>query len=215
MGVIFDQKNSTQFKDTRSQLDAVKEQYEVQGRDPAYRQAVQRWHRKQSKQLIRSGNRETERTIRHEGAHQLFYTYGVHSKYHLENLWLLEGLATYCENRYLGQQPEYYVAHLKQSAPLGHLPAFSKLVNFRSGKGFVGLVRADDQGLAYAQSWFLVAYLMKKPHRDAFFDYIRYVREVSHRPSLIDTPRVEVLCRFLGLEVTEFDEQLATEVSRL
>ena len=102
---------------------------------------------------MNQADHETWETIRHEGAHQLFYNYGIHSRYRFENDWLIEGLAVYCETRPLGSTESGRASVLKKSLRDGKLLSPESLVNLRSVKGLFALDDPDQISLAYMESW--------------------------------------------------------------
>lgn len=120
----------------------------------------------------------TERLVRHEGAHQLFHSYGIHSRSGLEPTWLTEGLAEYCEPSVFGG---YHfalaerLARLRQSHSL--LP-LKTLLAHHDAAGFFSLGE-DGTDAAYAQSWALVYFLMQDEFRSRFFDYIKRNRALE------------------------------------
>ncbi len=130
-------------------------------------------------ELISEAKTMTERLIRHEGAHQLFHSYGIHSPYRPEPTWLIEGLAVYCEPAGIGR---YHSAIAERFAQLREdrspIPLES-LVNHRSSRGFLAFGRERTE-LAYAQSWALVYFLMQDEYREKFYRYIRHYSNVSN-----------------------------------
>lgn len=135
-------------------------------------------------------------TIRHEAAHQLFYTYGVHSRHRMENEWLIEGLASYCETPRVGSVDGNQVVLLENARRAGQLIPIKELVNHHDDNGLMAYKPAE---LAYAQSWSLVHLLMQPAHREAFFAYIRHVRTPGTYKDLRESTRMDVLCRHLEL----------------
>ena len=135
-------------------------------------------------------------TIRHEAAHQLFYAYGVHSVHNIENDWLIEGLACYCETPRVGGSDAGQVSMLLRALANGTTLPLSSLINHH---GQDGLLACKPAELAYAQAWSLVHLLMTDAFRDRFFNYIRFVRAPESFPAVRTPPRIELLCRHLQL----------------
>lgn len=213
--VIYDRKSSKQIKNAEKQLSSMKNQIEQRYNSRKVRNAVQVWHQSEARHLQQNANQSNRKTLRHEGAHQLFYTYGVHSNHHAENLWLIEGLAVYCENVRIGNRPLSRIGSLREAASLQrHIP-FPKLINFRSPRGFGGIGPSDDAVLqAYAQSWFVVDFAMRR-HKDGLFDYIRYVRDPRNVGPLGKQSRFATLSRFLDMRPSELDRALNDDLKRL
>jgi len=142
-------------------------------------------------------------TIRHEAAHQLFFTYGIHSRHRVENEWLIEGLASYCETPRLGGVDPVQLRLLTDSYSQETLIPIAHLVNHRSEGGLLAYKPAE---LAYAQAWSLVHFLMSDEHRTAFFAYIRYLRSTQSFSEVCKKSRIEILCRHIGISPTQLDQ---------
>src|SRR5579862_40832 len=80
-----------------------------------------------------------ERLIRHEGAHQLFHAYHVHSRFGLEPTWLTEGLAQYCETPEIGRYHAALADHVTRALKAGQLLPLKTLLNHRDSSGFFAL----------------------------------------------------------------------------
>ncbi len=119
-----------------------------------------------------------ERLIRHEGAHQLFHAYHVHSRFGLEPTWLTEGLAQYCETPEIGRYHATLADHVTRARKAGQLLPLKMLLNHHDSSGFFALGDGNIE-LAYAESWALVYMLMQDEYRDRFFDYIKSYRDVE------------------------------------
>jgi hypothetical protein len=143
--------------------------------------------------------------LRHEGAHQLFHTYGVHSDSGVEHLWLVEGLASYFEEKD-GQATKMRVDELRAVGNPQAL-AFPKLVNFASREGIGSLGSQTEIDLFYPKAWVVVDHLMKK-RREPFFAYIRYVRDPANEAALDDASDFALLSRFVGVSETELQGEL-------
>jgi hypothetical protein len=150
---------------------------------------------------------QTRMTVRHEGAHQLFFTYGIHSRHHAENSWLIEGLASYYETAPPGGPQPKRRELLKSSLRDHNLIPLADLVNSRSPRGLYAFWGDRRVHLAYAQSWALVSFLMREQHRERFFDYLRYVRDPANIDELAGTPRIDLLAQSLGLKTDELEKR--------
>jgi Protein of unknown function (DUF1570) len=120
-----------------------------------------------------------ERLIRHEGAHQLFHAYHVHSRFGLEPTWLTEGLAQYCETPEIGRYHSTLAERVMRARKGGQLLPLKTLLNHRDPSGFFALGEGNIE-LAYAESWALVYMLMQDEYRVRFFDYIKSYRDVEN-----------------------------------
>jgi len=120
-----------------------------------------------------------ERLIRHEGAHQLFHAYHVHSRFGLEPTWLTEGLAQYCETPEIGRYHSTLADRVTRARKAGQLLPLETLLNHRDPSGFFALGEGNIE-LAYAESWALVTMLMQDGFRDHFFDYIKSYRDIDN-----------------------------------
>jgi len=120
-----------------------------------------------------------ERLIRHEGAHQLFHAYHVHSRFGLEPTWLTEGLAQYCETPEIGRYHATLADRVMRARKAGQLLPLKTLLNHRDPSGFFALGEGNIE-LAYAESWALVYMLMQDECRVRFFDYVRSYRDVDN-----------------------------------
>lgn len=138
-------------------------------------------------------------TIRHEGAHQLFYSCGVHSDFHAEHPWLTEGLAVYCETPEPGEVDPLRAKLLQRMAQDNALIPLERLVDEHGPDGlqiFGSLLRVD---LAYCQSWALVGMLMQDTYRKDFFRYLEYIRQPGHVNKIAGKRAWEILLRQLAL----------------
>jgi len=120
-----------------------------------------------------------ERLIRHEGAHQLFHAYHVHSRFGLEPTWLTEGLAQYCETPEIGRYHATLAERVARARKAGQLLPLKTLLNHRDPSGFFALGEGHTE-LAYAESWALVYMLMQDEWRARFFDYIKSYRDIDN-----------------------------------
>ena len=148
---------------------------------------------------------ETHQTLRHEGAHHFLFKYGIHSDFHAENPWLIEGLACYFESETPGDLVSTYVNALKAGSDYGRFIPLDELVNYRSPDGIMHLEGRFD--LSYAQSWALVRMLMRADLRPGFFQYMRFIRNPANLGDLAHRPRIALLADQLGLSISELESR--------
>ncbi len=154
----------------------------------------------------------TERVIRHEGAHQLFYCFGVHSRFGLEPTWLVEGLAEYCEPAEIGRWHAALAQRVAKARDTKTLLPLEKLLNHQNAAGFFAL-GADQAEIAYAQSWSLVYFLMEDEHRPAFLDLIRTYRDGN--PNHPVTDHAGLLCKTARTDLAALDADWRRFIARL
>ena len=203
--VIYDQANSQWVDQASQQIDGQRKAYSAYATQRGAGVALHEWHQSAKRTLGSIAERANRMILRHEGAHQLFHTYGVHSEHGSEHLWLIEGLAAYCEERE-GTGRNLRVEEL-QAVPDARALPFPKLVNFASRDGIGSLGGASEIDLFYPKAWLVVDHLMRK-HREAFFAYVRHVRDPAHQAELEDAEDFEVLSRFLNLSADELQREL-------
>jgi hypothetical protein len=191
--VFFNQQGSSAMKNSGVALRSKEKQYLAQARKYGGEERVRQWARQSEKMMLQAAEDETRRTVRHEAAHQLFYTLGIHSSIRLENTWLVEGLAAFCEPRKPGEVEGLRLSMLKAASASDDLVPLDILVNSRSTGGFLGLTDDYDSALTYGQSWALVHMLLQSPYREGFFDYIRHVRNPQNLKSLLKGDRYQLL----------------------
>jgi hypothetical protein len=131
-----------------------------------------------------------ERLVRHEGAHQLFHAYHIHSRYGLEPTWLTEGLAQYCETPEIGRYHATLAERVTRAQKAGQLLPLETLLNHRDASGFFALGEGRVE-LAYAESWALVYMLMQDGVRPQFFDYVKSYRDISTYRQITAVERAE------------------------
>ena len=205
--VIYDQANSQWVDQASQQIDGQREAYRDYAAQRGAGIALHEWHQSARRTLGSIAERANRMILRHEGAHQLFHTYGVHSQQGVEHLWLIEGLASYCEERD-DQGTKMRVEELK-AVPDPHALPFPELVNFASREGINSLGGQAEIDLFYPKAWIVVDHLMKR-HREEFFAYVRHVRDPANEAVLNETSDFALLSRFLGVS----QEQLQSELER-
>jgi hypothetical protein len=204
--VIYDQANSQWVDEASQQIDGQRDAYRDYASERGTDVALHEWHQSAKRTLGSIAVRANRMILRHEGAHQLFHTYGVHSETGAEHLWLVEGLAAYCEEQ--DGQGSMRVDELKAVADPYAL-SFPRLVNFARREGINSLGDQAQIDVFYPKAWLVVDHLMKR-HREPFFRYIRYVRDPANQAALDDADDFELLSRFVGVS----QEQLQSELER-
>lgn len=211
--VVFDQKTSKWARQATREVNKMKAVHRRKAVRHGDLAGLERWHDSVTGRIHADAARANRAILRHEGAHQLFFNYGVHSEHVAEHPWLIEGLASFCEDRFGGEDG----GRADDARDRKRRASFAALVNFESQTDFGGRSdsgrggglgpNADVVGDAYAQSWFLVQHLMQN-HRDAFFEYIRFVRDPANRRELRRASRFELLSGFLGRAPRKLEREL-------
>lgn len=155
---------------------------------------------------------QTLAIARHEAAHQLFFTYGVHSRHRIENEWLIEGLACYCESATLGEADPELVAPLAHGSALNQDIPIRELVNHRCHGGLLGYKTTE---MAYGESWSLVHHLMQPENRNQFFAYLRYVRDPANFDAVRKAERFALLAEFYNVDTRELATRWQAHVDTL
>lgn len=163
-------------------------------------------HQRLESHIRDQASMETLSTLRHEGAHYLSYTYGVHSWIHTENAWLIEGLAAYFESATPGASISSYNQSLWKMETQGRVPTLERLLSVRLPADFTSVMPEIKAHEAYALSWSLFLFCMQEPRREAFFAYLRYLQEPEDIPTLMETPRVLLLSNALSLTPDELEK---------
>jgi hypothetical protein len=203
--VIYDQANSQWVDQASQQIDGQREAYRDYAAQRGAGIALHEWHQSAKRTLGSIAERANRMILRHEGAHQLFHTYGVHSEEGVEHLWLIEGLAAYCEEK--GDPGAKMRAEELKAVDDPHALAFPELINFASREGIGSLGGAAEIDLFYPKAWLVVDHLMKR-HREPFFEYVRYVRDPANQAALEDTTDFALLSGFVGLSQDQLHDEL-------
>jgi hypothetical protein len=174
--------------------------------EPRARQHLAAWR----SQVASEARSLHERLLRHEGAHQLFHAHRLHSAAGVEPTWLTEGLAQYCETPVIGRYHMALANRLTAARRAGTLLALRELLNHRAADGFFDLGE-DRVEIAYAQSWALVYWLMREPHRDRFYRLLQEYRQASH----FEPQPAETLAQCLGIPFAELEHRWQAFLDRL
>ena len=213
--IVFNQITSDQLKEAKRELEQLESLYRdgAASREELDRLAL--WRSDVARNILGHAERQTVYTLRHEGAHQLLFTYGVHSTQHAENSWLIEGLAVYCEQERIGDLPRDRVALMKRGLRDATLIPLKELVGSRSARGLFVFGNEERVWMAYTQSWALVHFLMQHKFRDQFFAYIGQIRDPAFVEQLAATPRIEMIAAAIGLSPDQFERRFTTYIQRM
>lgn len=196
--VVFNQYHSAFARQMRSEINAELANLIENSRSSEERRSLEQTRFRVEEQIRRRGQQETLATLRHEAAHHLSYTYGVHSWFHAENGWLIEGLAVYFESDPPGEITPTHLNTLINLRESGRIPPLAQLINIRKPSGFEAELPGLKSYEAYALSWVLFRYLMQESRRDAFFTYLQYIRDPAHLRQLVNISREKLLARHMG-----------------
>ena len=213
--IVFNQKSSEQIRNVQEMLERQESYYRSMRGGGDYSAKVDAWKKDAQKNIARFAEEQTMTSIRHEGAHQLMFTYGVHSRNRVENEWIVEGLASYCEVPSIGDYDPIRVALLKKALEDGTVIPLEKLVNFRSVQGLTAIGSPERAEMAYHEAWALVHWLMQYDHQERFFEYIRFVRDMGNYRQVRKTPAYDLLCQMMQIDPTEFENLWKQHVQNL
>ncbi len=212
--IVYNQATSERIRLVQEQLDKEYEKHRAKAPGNASYEGLEAWRARTSKMVGQFAEEQTLSSVRHEGAHQLFYTLGVHSETRMENEWLVEGLATYCESANIGDFDAERAGVLRKAAAEDKLIPLEELLAVRHSTGLMSLKDSDRISVAYSQSWLLVHLLMRPPYRTGFFNYIRFVREPSNWGEIQHADPLALLCRFLGVSPDQFSDRWVVALAK-
>lgn len=214
--VVYHAAESETVADARNRMSAeeqrVREQYINR---PDLEPQIQRWKNEMEQSIAAFAREQTLRSLRHEGAHQLLFSLGVHAAEAPCGEWLYEGLAAWCEVSPIGSFNSERVATLKDARDKGIWIPLEDLMSRRSPSGFLGMEEPARIALAYAESWALVSYLMEHPRRSGFFEYLRFLRSRENWDEAYAASPLTLLCRFLDAEPKIFEADWKGGVRRM
>jgi len=213
--ILFNEKGAEYMKDITASLSETGTTRSSSGSGDRTRAQANVRRRKARRSFEHEAEERTFTTLRHEGAHQLFYTYGVHSRDKVENEWLVEGLATFCENRRIGTPSASRISLLKAKLADDDLIPLDELVNFRHRSGLMGIGDSGYVELAYSQAWVLVAYLMEEERREKFFEYLLFLQDQGNFDEAVGTRDTKRLCRFLETDLDQLETDYTEYVRSL
>jgi hypothetical protein len=195
--VVFNQYNSAFARQIREDIEAELTNLLQNSRSRDERQALENTRFHLEEQIRYRGRQETVATLRHEAAHHLSYSYGVHSWFHAENGWLIEGLAVFFESDPPGELTHTHLNSLIRLRESGRIPPLARLLNIRKPSDFEAELPGLKSYEAYALSWVLFQHLMHESRRDNFFAYLRFIRDPANLRELVRTPREHLLARHM------------------
>ena len=210
--VIFDQLGSEWVNEVNQKVDEERARYMDAASRYGAQESLNDWHSKTKRTIGSVAERANRAILRHEGAHQLFHTYGVHSQHGAEHLWLIEGLATLWEHEGTATEDRDRFEELRQAGKATRAMTFRKLVDYPNPEGFGAIGKGKQIELAYPKSVLIVEYLMSK-HREAFFEYIRYLRDPANERVLEKASHFEVLARFLDRKPDQLEKELVRRLA--
>ncbi len=213
--IVYNLATSEKISRLRETVEAEVRRFRALHGDAVDEQKLRQWRDEVERKITQLADSQTLSAIRHEGAHQLFYTMGVHSRLRTEGEWLIEGLAGYCETPGMGERDEPRLRLLKQAYDDGSLIPLGELVNLRSQDGLMHFRAPRRVELAYAQAWALVQFFMQPDYRARFFDYIRFLRDPAQFDAVVEATPLAVLCRRMGLRPEELWEEWLVYVGRI
>jgi len=180
-------------------------QYRTNANTPEEERRVAEWRIHEDQRLVGFAEAQTMATIRHEGSHQLLFTYGVHSRHRVENDWLTEGLACYCETPRIGQIDIGRLRMIKVALAKGKAFSLADLMADRDGFSDAG---SDERiSLAYSQSWSLILFLMQPENRPRFLAYVRYLREPINLEAIRKRDPADLVAETMGWTVAEMEKR--------
>lgn len=205
--VVFNQFHSIHTRNMRAEIDQEIADMLEGARSEAERRSILAMRQHVEDQLRERGRRETTATLRHEGAHHLSYTLGIHSWHHAENGWLIEGLAVYFESSPPGLLPDGHRGTLFQLLRSGRIPPLRQLMAVRKPENFERELPGFTTYEAYALSWALFHLAMEPQHRGNFFEYLEHIRDGANvRNLMLDQPD-QLLADFLGMSPDALERQ--------
>ena len=203
--VVFNQFHGEDMAAIQRMVSDREAQYRASANSPDAEQRIAEWRKKEDQRLAGYAEAQTKATIRHEGSHQLFFTYGVHSRHRVENDWLIEGLACYCETPQIGQIDPGRLRMVKAALQNGHAYPLRTLLVARDG--FADMGTDERVSLAYSQSWSLIYFLMQRENRPRFFAYIRYLREPINLEAIRKREPLDLLAETEGWSAPELERR--------
>ena len=203
--VVFNQYHSIQARNMREEIQEEIRNMMLRADSQHERRALEDMRQSVEEQLRLRGQRETIATLRHEGAHHLSYTYGVHSWFHAENGWLIEGLAVHFETDPPGRLGPSHRQTLLRLLAENRIPPLPQLMNIRKPEDFQIDLPGYASYEAYAFSWVLFDLAMQPQYQEHFFDYLRYIRNPDNIRNLVRTPREVILAEHLQMTPDELE----------
>lgn len=204
--VWFHQRESEAVERARAWLAAEEKKYRGLHPDrPEVQFQIDEWKREMENRIEAFAREMTTRTLRHEGAHQIYFSLGLHSPHFVENDWVYEGLAAYAEVLPFGARNPERIAVLKEALEANGLIPLHRLVGAKDPRGFAVFGDAARTELAYCEAWALVAFLMEPPRRSSFMKYLSFLRTPENVEEVARTNPVMLLARFVNRPPDELE----------
>ncbi|WFB37380.1 DUF1570 domain-containing protein [Kiritimatiellota bacterium B12222] len=213
--VVFNQQYSDRIKRVQQNMGDDVDELMKLAQNPQQRQQILKMQQLADKRLRDHAQSETIATLRHEGAHHLSYTYGVHSWIHIENAWLIEGLATYFEVSTPGSADGSYLETLFRLSLEERIPSLSALVEIRQPENFERELPGIEGHEAYALSWSLFHFCMTPENRNNFLGYLADIQDPNDIAELMSTPRSTQLAQHLGMSTQELQTAWMNHIQTL
>lgn len=184
--------------------------------DPTFKEAVGFYHPDYKMLFVSNMSSKKHKidnitnTVRHEGAHQIFYSYGLHFGYgKVDRLWLVEGLAIYSEPSFRGWKLiSNRRKNIEKSINSGDFIGLRELLKRR--EGFSSL-HIDKMRLFYDESWSLVYFLMYRYPRQ----FMNFLKEIKAHPFLCLLKGDErLLEQTLGVSIDTLEQEFKTFCGR-
>jgi hypothetical protein len=115
-------------------------------------------------------------------------------------MWLVEGLAIYCEPSSVGKLLKKRRERLRKAIKSGEFIPFRQLLNQR---GILGVFKLKKLRLFYDESWALVYFLMKS-YRDGFGKFLETTKE--HPIISLIKGDADLLAESLGMDINVIED---------
>ncbi|MBM4152913.1 MAG: DUF1570 domain-containing protein [Kiritimatiellaceae bacterium] len=199
--ITYHQRDSQWVEANSKKIDEMAAQHREKYQDDRSRERIRQWQVLEKNRLHGAAQQATDRTLRHEGAHQLFFSLGIQDRFQQGRIWATEGLATYCETDKIGWKNDERIYSLQQAVEQNRLSSLSEILSKTK--------LPDVQ--SYAEVWSLVYLLMQPQYQAQFFDYLRWLRESSRQPP--NDPAGELM-DFLKTDMTQFELEWRASVEQ-
>jgi RHS repeat-associated protein len=213
--VVFNQQYSERANQVRESVDVDISNLLKKAQNANQRQQILQIQQRAETEIRERAKLETRATLRHEGAHHLSYTYGVHSWIHTENGWLIEGLAAYFESNDPEKTDAVYLETLLFLEMQQRTPRLSNLVEIRQPENFSTELKGLEAHEAYALSWSFFHFCMLPENRPAFFAYLKMLQDPPDLRDLIQQPRTRLLAEHLGMSIAELEAAWRAHIRQL
>jgi hypothetical protein len=190
--ITYHQRDSQWVEEGSKKIDEMAKQYREKKLDSRNEANLRQWQVIEKNKLRGAAQQATDRTMRHEGAHQLFFCLGIQNPRQQGRLWVTEGLATFCEPDKIGRLNPERIQSLKEAAAQNRLVSLGGLLSAAE--------MPDTQ--KYAEAWSFTHFLMQPEYRPRFFDYLRWLRDHPNGP--VKDPAGE-LTVFLKTDVVQLE----------